>query len=230
MAVIVIKLVRIGDSETPLKTYQPLGSLSKEEREQADRLDEYLQSKVPDISRIVLEKARRSTSPLRRWYLLGQELRKMVQTPVLLLRADLESGLIWDAVWQYIPDDLKPERSSDATPYSEKRRRRKDHLTLCYEISQFKWADVKWMRRWNDWYEIASRPGLTRDIRVLQSLGKAISGLKEYPSGTQFREIAKSLAEFFPTKQLRDTSGFSDEHIRKTVRSCIERVLGGKLR
>lgn len=225
MAVIVIKAIKTGDEDTLLRTYQPAGSLSKEEREQADRLDDHLQAKMPEIARAVLEKAKRARSPLRRWYLLGMELRKIVETPNLLLRADLESGLIWDAIWQYIPNDLKPEHSSDSTPYSEKRRRRKDHLTMCYEISRFKWGDVKWMRRWNDWYEIASRPGLTRDIRVFRSLGRIISGLRSYPSGGEMREIAKSLAASFPTKQLRDTSGFSDEYIDQTVRSCIEKVL-----
>ena len=215
----------MGDSEVILRTYQPAGALTKDERERADRLDLLLQSRIPEISMEAERRSKKSKHPARRWFILGQLLREIVDNHQMVSTSDVTSGYIWDAVWQYIPDDLKPARSSDATPYSEKRRRRKDHLTLCYEIAQFKWADVRWMKRWNDWYEIASRPGLTRDIRVLKCLGRAISGLKEYPSGAEIREIAKTLAASFPTKQLRDSSSLSDEYIEETVHSCIQQVL-----
>jgi hypothetical protein len=152
---------------------------------------------------------------------LGCKLREKVDDRDLVVSADVDGGLIWVAVWQYLPDSMRPAGSTDAKPYSEKRHKRKDHLSLCYEISGFEWPEVRWIRRWDDWHQLAFRPGLLRDKRIMRALGEGISRLPEYPSRQKFREIVKVLGEAFPTRRLRDSTFVDDAEIAETVEEAI---------
>lgn len=224
MAVIVRKRVIFGDREMELATYQPPGSISKDERLRADTLDQVLRERVPQIARQVLEKASSNRLVLR-WYILGRELREILGDRKLAVITDIESGVIWPAIWQYLPESLKPPGLRDAGSYDAYRKRRKDHLALAYELSEFEWSDVQWIKRFEDWYEIASRPGLIRDNRILRILGKRIKTLAKYPSPDQLRAIAKGLVKAFPTRRLRDSSLLSDEYIGNAVKQVIDSVV-----
>ncbi len=225
MAVIVIKRIQIGDSFEDLKTFQPSGALTKQDRERAEQLDKILQTEILDITEEVFMKTKNTRGVMKRFYTLGQKIRKLVDNNDLILKADVDSGIIWDAVWQYLPDTMRPKGSTDNVPYSEKRQRRKDHLTLCYEISEFKWSEVKWIRRWDDWFRIASRPGIVRDKRIFFALRNAISTLEKYPDKHGLTSILKNLREAFPTRQHRDSSQFSDERIIESVNTAVEKAM-----
>jgi len=224
MAVIIRKRVIFGDREMELPTYQPAGRISKAERVRADTLDEVLCKRVPEIARQVLGKACADRVVVR-WYTLGRELRKILEDRKLIAITDIESGVIWPAIWQYLPESLKPPGLLDADSYDAYRKRRKDHLALAYELSEFEWSDVQWIKRFEDWYEIASRPGLIRDKRILRILGQRIKNLAKYPSPDQMRAIAKGLVKAFPTRRLRDTSLLGDEYIGNAVKEVVDSVV-----
>jgi hypothetical protein len=80
---------------------------------------------------------------------------------------------------------------------------------------------VRWIRRWDDWHQLAFRPGLLRDKRIMRALGEGISRLPEYPSRQMFREIVKVLGEAFPTRRLRDSTFVEDAEIAETVEEAI---------
>jgi len=203
--VIVRKTMLFGGQERELKTYQPAGPLSREDRLRAERLDEILSARVPVLAEAALYGAK-DEGLVRRWYLLGSKLREVVDDTDLVLRSDVENGLVWQAIWQYLPRALRPKGSQDEGEYGAMQHKRKDHLSLCYEISRFPWAEVEWIERWDDWHQISFRPGVLRDRRVLHSLGVSISRLPHYPSRQSFRAIAKKLGGAFPTRDFRDST------------------------
>jgi len=220
--------VAIGGVEVELKTYQPAGRLSKKERERADRLDEALKVKMPALAQQVLNIDPKAEGIVRRWYVLGQKLRAFVNDSKLVSSSDISSGLVWQAVWRCLPESLRPAGSGDTEDYSDKQHKRKDHLSLCYEISAFDWNEVRWIQRWDDWQQVAFRPGLLRDPRIIHALGIAILALATYPTREIFRNIVKKLGEDFPTRQHRDSSLLSDDVIEKAVSGALslKRVSG----
>jgi hypothetical protein len=224
MAVIIRKKVKIGDSIVDMKTYLPPGSLSKDERIRADRLDEVLNHKIPIIAKKILDMASKEGNLVFRRYTLGRYLREIIDDPGLVSRSDVENKLVFRAIWDHLPDSLRPVGPAGGKPSSEDPLRRKDHLVLCYEISGFEWSVVKWIKRWDDWFRLAFRPGLVRDQRIVKALGEAIAENGTYPSAKSFREIATILGRDFPTRHLRDSSLFTDEKINKVVREALQQV------
>jgi len=225
VAVVIRKRMLVGGAEVELRTYQPAGRLEKKDRKQADELDTALAVRVPQLADEVLRLVGDQDSLVRRWYVLGQRLREIVEDEKLVSTADVNSGLVWQAIWYYLPDSLKP-RSGEAEQYSERQHGRKDHLTLCYEIAAFEWNDVQWIQRWDDWSQLAYRPGLVRDPRVLETLATTMRGLKSYPRGEAFKEIVKRLGEAFPTRRMRDSSLLPSEKIAQTVNEAVRQVVG----
>ncbi|MGB2938488.1 MAG: hypothetical protein WBD05_09895 [Phycisphaerae bacterium] len=226
MAVIVRERVKFGDSYVETKSYLPPGFVSKRDRLRADRLEATLAEEMPAIERKLSRQAPRKGNLVFRWYSLGRYLRKIIDDPHLVSRVDVDSKLVFLAVWQHLPASLKPAETASTTSYSEKQHKRKDHLSLCYEISAFDWSEVEWIKRWSDWHALANRPGVLRDKRILPELGRAVGNLVSYPSRKAFREIAKNMGDAFPTRRLRDSSLLSDDEIRQVVRQVVHQVSG----
>jgi len=224
MSVIVRKKVRIGESDLEMKTYLPPGGLSKEERLRADRLDETLSKKMPIIAKEISDIAPEENNLVFRRYTLGRHLRKIIDDPELVSRTDVENKMVFLAIWDHLPDFLRPIGPAGGKTSPKDPLRRKDHLILCYEISAFDWSEVEWIKRWDDWYRLAFRPGIVRDKRILKALGEAVTELATYPSARDFREIAKLLGRAFPTRRLRESSFFSDEKIDQIVRETLQKV------
>jgi len=224
MAVIVQKTITFGDQEIVSKIIEPSGVISKEDRLRAERLDELLQSRIPEIAREVLEEVPDDSDRVRRWHTLGRKLRVIVDDRSLVLQSDIDNMLVWQAIWQYLPSSMIPHRTNIKKPYSDKQHKRQDHLSLCYELSNYTWDEVSWIRRWADVHEITARPSLLRDKRIFFALGKCISNLPKYPSLDEFRKIMKDLAKAFPTKRFRDSSVLSDDEIVSRVSKAIDGV------
>jgi len=224
MAVIVRKKVRIGESDLEMKTYLPPGGLSKKERLRADRLDETLSKKMPIIAKEISDISPEENDLVFRRYTLGRHLRKIIDDPELVSRTDVENKMVFLAIWDHLPDFLRPIGPAGGKPSPKDPLRRKDHLMLCYEISAFDWSEVEWIKRWDDWYRLAFRPGIVRDKRIIINLGKAVRELGFYPSAKAFREIAKRLTKEFPTRRMRDSSLFTDEKITQVVRETLQKV------
>lgn len=224
MAVIVRQKARIDGSDVEMKTYLPLGGLSKEERIHADHLDEELSRRMPIIADKILKIGPEQDKLVFRRYMLGRYLREIIDDQELVSRTDVENKLIFMAIWDHLPDSLRsilPE-GSKLTPRGQNKR--KDHLMLCYDIGGLDWSEVKWIKRWDDWYRLAFRPGLIRDKRIIRALREYISQARDYPSAKDFREIAKLLGRAFPTRRLRDSSLFTDEKIRQIIREILQKV------
>ena len=224
MAVIVRKTIKVAGAEAEVKAFRAGGALSKGERESAERLDEALSDRIPVLAEELKRESVVRESTVQRWYRLGRKLREIVDDRTLVSTSDVDSGAIWAAIWHFLPASLKPSHSS-LRDYEDKKHKRKDHLSLCFDISEFAWEDVEWIKRWDDWNQLEFRPGLLRDRRVLELLGREISAQARYPNREEFRAIVKILADEFPTRKMRDSSVLPDEEIRKRVAAAVYRSM-----
>lgn len=223
MAVIIRKRIHIAGEEAIIEAYLPEGKIDKGARLQANELDNYLSENVPGIYQKIAKEHSREKNLVEFWYQLGTEIRRLIDESSLVLAADIESGDFWQAIWHFIPIELRPARGEERD-YADLQQKRKDILSLCYEISAFSWDAVSWLRRWDDWHQICFRPGIIRDKRILIHLGQEVSKLPKYPSTDQFRRIVKELGDFFSTKDYKDSVYLDDEMIRSKVKSVVRSI------
>lgn len=221
MAVLVRETTVLNGEEVETRVYKPSGRLSKEDRKRADRLDEVLADRIPSLGIEIDEELDEDYGLLRERYLLGKKLRDIVDDRELVKQTDVDNGYIWEAVWQYLPDSLRPAGSTDDESYSDRENRREGMFSLSYKLSDYGWSEIAWIERWHDWYELASRPGVLRDHRVLEELGNQIQALDEYPDEEEFQRIVKGLTEAFPTRRFRESRLLDDETIREDVEEVV---------
>lgn len=227
MAVVAREPVVMEGTETLSEFYLPARGLSAEERRQADRLDEYLQTTIPPLERRVANDLGGDKSLVHKWYLLGRGLREIIGDSDLVMSADVDSGDLWKAVWWYLPRSLRPSGPGGELPTYDVGHKRKDHLSLCYEISANPWEAVGWLQRWDDWHQISFRPTISRDPRVLAQLGASIRSAEHYPTRSEFRAIVKTLGDRFPTRRLVNTEVLSDDDVADATRDAVGRALAG---
>lgn len=225
MAVLVRKRLDSGNEPIEVETYLPPGGLTRSDRIAADRLDETLSRQVPLMAERIEAEVGDSESLLRRWYLLGEALHQIADDEALVSPIDRDDGLIWLAIWWYLPESLMPAGSSAGDPFMSGRHKRKDHLSLCYEFARLPWSSVSWIRRWDDWQQMAFRPSILRDRRIVDALATSLADLPAYPTRLQFRAIVKRLGLAFPTRSMRDTSVYGDARIQSTVASALAQAL-----
>ena len=182
------------------------------------------QARIPEIAGEVLAEVPDDSRGVRRWHALGAKLRVIVDDRSLVLQSDIDNMLVWQAIWQFLPQSMVPKRTKIEKPYSDKQHKRQDHLSLYYEISAYEWDEVSWIQRWGFVHEITARPSILRDKRIFAALGECIKGLAKYPSIDEFREIMKQLVQAFPTKKYRDSTFLTDDEIVDRVSAAIEFV------
>lgn len=181
MAVIVRKKIQFGDQEIVSKVIEPSGVISKEDRLRAERLDDLLRSRIPQIADEVLNEVPDDSDKVKRWHTLGTKLREIVDDRNLVLQSDIDNMLVWQAIWQFLPPFMIPSRTNIDKPYSDKQHKRQDHLSLCYELSSYPWDEVSWIKRWAYVHEITARPSLIRDKRILGTLGDILMSYRFIP-------------------------------------------------
>ena len=228
MAVLIRKKILFGDQEIETKVLEPSGVVSKADRLHAEKLDSFLMSRIPIIADEVLHEVQNDSNKIHRWHVLGLKLKEIVDDRDIVLQIDLDNMLIWQAIWQYLPESMIPSRTNVEKPYYEKQHKRQDHLSLCYELAAFKWNEIKWIKKWAFVHEITARPSLLRDKRIFLALGNFIESLDVYPTVDEFREIIKNLTDSFPTKKYRDTLIYTDEEIDSKIEIALEEYIKTK--
>ncbi len=221
MTVLLRKKVNIRGQEEEIKVFCPSGALSREDQQRAEKLDTFLADKIPRLADRIMELPDKTT-PLRKWYRLGQELHKIVDDSKLVSRSDVQNGFIWEAIKQHFPESIGLKGAGQAFDSNSPQHGDRGHLPICYAISNYDWGEVKWLRRWDDWCVIYYRESMWKDKRVIESLREEITKMKEYPKREAFREIIKSLATQTTGKHIEI---LDDAVIVDKVHSAIERAL-----
>ena len=196
MAVLLRVIANLAGQEEEIKVYHPPGELSREDQKRAEDLDKFLTEEVPVSAERIMRLPNRTRS-MRKWYLFGRELRRIVDDNELVLDRDLKEGYIWEAIKQHLPEGFGLKGAGQARVKKSKAllSSNRGHLPICYAIAHYDWKDVSWIRRWDDWCIIYHRESMWKDHRVLVSLQKEIAGMSTYPKGAEFKEIIGNLAK-----------------------------------
>ena len=192
MTVLLRKKVNIRGEEEEIKVFLPSGSLSRESQERAEKLDVFLADKVPHMAERIMRLPDKTT-PIRKWYQFGRELRKVIDKNNLVSRSDVQNGLIWEAIKQHLPETIGLKGAGQALDSNTPQHGYRGHLPTCYAASSYAWKEIEWLR-WGDWCIIYHRGSMWMDKRIIESLRKEIAEMKEYPKQKEFREIIKKLA------------------------------------
>ncbi len=207
--------------------YPPGRLVPRGEREQAERLDEFLRDYVPRIAPELGTRVSLESNSLPKWHAVGSLL-SFVDDGEILSTTDRESGAIWLAIRQYAPAALLPRGEGPLTPatLSEKlsgleevRRlgKKHDHFERCYRLGKYALREVDWMT-WSDFDTFLESPGLARDERILPILADMTRSLRRSLTRPEFRSICKMLREAIPTKRReRDTSHVPIDELRSLV-------------
>ncbi|WP_424948238.1 hypothetical protein [Candidatus Spongiihabitans sp.] len=221
MTVLLRKKVNIRGNNEEIKVFRPSGVLSREDQGRAEELDVFLANKVPVLAKRIMQLPDKTT-PMRRWYQLGQELRKIVDGNDLVSRSDVQNGLIWEGIKQYLPETIGLKGAGQAHDSNSPQHGDRGHLPICYATSRYAWVEIKWLRRWDDWCNIYYRGSMWKDKRVIESLREEITKMQEYPKRKEFREIIKNLAAQTTGKHIEV---LNDSVIVDKVHSAVEQAL-----
>jgi len=192
MTVLLREKAIIRGEEVEMQIFRPSGTLSKEKQDRAERLDDFLAKVVPPMAERVM--CFPKNQPLKKWYQFGKELRKIVDDNELVLRTDVQNGLIWEAIKQHLPKSFGIKGAGVARNANDDYDGSRGHLPECYAISKHAWKDVQWLKRWVDWTYIYYRESMWRDERILRFMHEEIERMGEYPSKDVLRDLLKHLS------------------------------------
>mgnify|MGYP001583033828 FL=1 len=229
MAVIVSEKVNFGDGDVTLKVFLPKGKITKSEREKAERLDQFLSKRMPEIETEMVSDSTINAAALVKWHSLGKRL-KFVEDTSLVEPSDLHDGRIWLALRMHCPLSLKPkgeqENSDDGHVRGKREGKKNDHFELCYRLGKFKCEEINWISTWTEWVDVAEAPGLMNDDRIMPVIAERAQSIDSMVVRRQFRNIIKELRQDFPMQQKKiDSSGMAVNEIRKRVALAFERAL-----
>ena len=213
MAVIVLENGRM--------IFRPAGIVSESDIEQAEALHLLLKEELPHIAEETMRLGEHE-SVIAKWHYFGKEIAKIIDNPDLVPRSDVESGDIWLAIRQKLPENFGLKNAGLERDSSSPVDRNRDHLSVAYKLGQLDLEDVKWFKRWDDWTGIYYREALWDDKRILKALGEAICNLENYPSREFYRSLLKVLAEQFPNG--RYTEELPVAEIKKRISDAVKEI------
>ena len=226
MAVIVRETIDFGAGPENVEVFLPKGTLSRSEREQAERLDEYLRKLLPRIYDDMKMEGSLSGSELLKWYNLGRRLQFIGDTS-LVAPDDLLRGYIWQAIRDHCPKELRPshKRRGERDTQPERDGHRRDHYHCCYEIGKYSWEEISRIQRWSDWISLFESPGILRDPRILKLVIEAIATIGHPLTRLEFRKIIKALRKPFSTRPTYiEPSVLSDERLRALISEALRKA------
>lgn len=221
MAVIVRRKAIINGKEIIMTPFLGEGKITRDDMEKARRLDKYLEQKMNQILKEMKREGSLNADALKKWHALGEKL-SFIDDKNLVNPEDINNENIWSAIRQYCPLELLPKGTQKtdigATTGARREGKKYDHLHYCYQLGKHKWKDINWVGEWFNWITLMESPGLMRDPRVIPIMKQIIKSLGRTITKNEFRAFAKSLRNFFSTKEAyRDTTGLSNSEVREII-------------
>ena len=223
MAVIVHETIDFGAGPENVEVFLPKGTLSKSEREQAERLDAYLSKLLPRIYEDMKKEGSLSGSEFFKWYNLGRRL-QFVDDSSLVAPDDLLQGYIWQAIREHCPQELRPspKRRGKRDTRPEREGHGRDHYHCCYNAGKYSWEGLSKIKRWSDWMSLFESPGILRDPRILKLVIEAIARIEHPLTRIEFRKLVKALRKPFSTRPTYvEPSVLSNERLEVLISEAL---------
>lgn len=171
MAVIVREKRTIGGREIVVKIYKSKHLVTHADKEQAEKLDFFLEEKMKEISREMKEKGllklKGKKGVLKLWYEIGKRLSFVMDRNIV---PEDDREFIWQALYDHA-GDLHPGKSRMDRPKT-------NYFRYCSLIAQFEWDFVK-LSDWTSWVEFLDSKRIREDRRIIEWL---LNRSKEKPS------------------------------------------------
>jgi hypothetical protein len=162
MAVIVREKRQMGDKEILIKIYKSRHFVTLSEKEQAEKLDRFLEEKMKEITKEMREqglvKMKGKKGVLQLWYEVGKRLLFVMDTAIV---HEQDRNFVWQAIYDH-SGDLSPGES-------RKNRPKTNYFYYCYLIAQFDWDFVK-SSDWTSWVEFFDSKRIREDRRIIEWL------------------------------------------------------------
>ena len=213
MAVIVRRSATFGGRRyQSVEHYCSVRPVTKDAKEQAERLDGFLREKMREIETKLraagLLERKGKTDVLPLWYALGAILAEFVDDPAVVPPEDrLEDRYIWEAIWHHAanlaPGDQNKSAGTD-----------RDHFRMCYRLARKGPLErIAAIGTWRDWVELLESPFL-RDDRIEDWIGRK---MKDNPKHFLRKLTPRLRAEFRDV----ETEGFySDQELEEVLETC----------
>lgn len=222
MAVVLREDIKInGKLYHGVKTYKsskPLGIVTSEEKEGADRLDKLIEEKIKGLRDETrgkdLIKLKKRKGVLELWHLVGRSLQFVDDESVIKPE---DRSFMWEAIWYHL-EKIAPE----LVPGKQIKRRGtfRDHLIQCYKVGKFPWDTIKNSGAWTDWAEFFDSRTISEDGRILGWVLEKTKGdgsLGKHWMRKFYRGLKR---EFFG----KDTTVFPEEELKKKLSDIWEQT------
>lgn len=220
---VIIRETRIiaGEQVEHVKVYKmgnPTMVLTREFREQADQLDEFIRIKMEQIKNEINEMGwqdlRGRRGVLRLWYEVGKRLDFIDQTTMILPE---DKKWVWRAIFDHAGELVPKTPKGQASP-----RQKNVHFKNCHFIGQFSWDFVQRAGTWGTWWDLFYSAVIRDDPRILDWIGLLQRKTMPFPR-YWLRKLAKVIRQEF--KNI-DTSVYSDEDLRSKLDGIYKKLFG----
>lgn len=169
--------------------------LTKDRREKADILDDYLKSTVEEINREYdqLDKKIKS-SEIEKWRWLGKKINGILSSSTLIEQTDIDNHYIWPAIGQFFRKEL-----SRGVDDKKRSGTKNDHYRKCFALATL--PGTSWITSWVGWDAFTDRGDqLVYSNRLMPLLEERFGSLDRKLKPDDFKTIAKLLVRYIPTK------------------------------
>jgi hypothetical protein len=208
-----------GKNVQGVKVYKSDRLLTRELREQAEKLDQFLAERMKEIEEEIkkkgLLKLKNRRGVIKLWYEVGRHLSFVMDTS--LVPAE-DRKYVWRALYDHA-GNLVPRKLS----VRARERPENSHFRYCYELAQFPWQLVKASGNWTAWVEFLDSPVIRDDRRIIKWLAKK-QKFAESPKQDWLRMLTREIRRTFKKFRKWDTSILSDEELDARLEKIFNNV------
>ena len=203
--------------EFEAKVYLPEDVLlTKERRENADKLDNILKSEVEKINKEFEGLSHEiKKKEINKWRWLGKRIDELIKSIKLIEQTDLDNNVIWPAIGQYLRKELK-------RGFEDEKRSgtKKDHYRKCHALATLPGTD--WIDSWVGWDALTDRGDqLVYSKKLMPIMNSKFIKNSPKLSSEDHKLIAKILISHIPskTKMPSNIDAMNEQEIKKIVDS-----------
>jgi hypothetical protein len=232
MAVIIREKRSIAGKEQIVKVYQRSSEdlLSKQEREQADELDLFLEQRMQAIEqklqKMGLLDLKGKRGVLRLWFELGKQLGKFVERSNLVSAEDRK--FIWRALYDHAGKLApNPPYQGSNPPQNRRADDPRNHFRYCFLLAK-KFPDFKFVENvgdWSSWIDLLDSPTIRNDERILEWIASKQQSSTEDSRVDWLRKIINGIRREFPAAgAMTDTSVLSNKELKEKLEKMYRSV------
>ena len=150
-----------------IKVYKTDRPLTREEKEQAEKLDLFLHKKMEqvlnEIKSLNILSLKNKPGVLKLWYEVGKRLSFIEDTSIVPAE---DRKYVWRALYDHT-DELRPGKIN----VRASKRPENSHFAYCYYLSKYSWGFVNHAGNWTAWVEFFDSEVIRNDSRIIDWLG-----------------------------------------------------------